>query len=270
MDENCYAKSIEDKPVSNQFPAVKHHLAPGRLALPILLILLVLHLSEFIAAMDHLWPVALNIYALTVLVQWFHTGSNRLDAGQFARTLAISALPLLLLFPTYTTVTSLFQLEYSQVQLVVSVGLAVTYFNLGAVIFSGNKPIDGGRILPDGRRLLGEGKTIRGATGGLILSMGIGWITGIGAAAGLMIGMLTMLGDLSASLLKRRLGLARGHPVIILDQLDSIIFLLILESGFHTLGLGPWSLVAFILATFLVQVCGNYILFLLGKKQVPW
>jgi hypothetical protein len=79
-----------------------------------------------------------------------------------------------------------------------------------------------------------------------------------------------MLGDLLASLLKRRLGLARGHPVIILDQLDSIIFLLILESGFHMLGLDQRSLFALILATFFVQVCGNYILFLIGKKQVPW
>ena len=113
--------------------------------------------------------------------------------------------------------------------------------NNAAVLFGGGRPIDGGRT-HDGKRLLGDGKTWRGTAGGTVT--GILVALGLNALVPLVptedflptFPMLVvvalpfgaMLGDLCASLLKRRLGRERGTAVPGLDQLDFVIGALVL------------------------------------------
>jgi hypothetical protein len=88
-------------------------------------------------------------------------------------------------------------------------------------------PLDLGLTLSDGRRLLGSHKTWRGilaAVCGCALAaalLGLHWWTGAGFAG------LALLGDALSSLCKRRLGLAPGLDVLLLDQLPEALLPLI-------------------------------------------
>jgi len=87
-------------------------------------------------------------------------------------------------------------------------------------------PIDAGKLFVDGRRLLGDGKTWEGfATGSLygsILAILISVATcnPLLAYGGILASLGAMLGDMFGAFIKRRLGLERGAPAPILDQLD--------------------------------------------------
>jgi CDP-2,3-bis-(O-geranylgeranyl)-sn-glycerol synthase len=160
-----------------------------------------------------------------------------------------------------------------------------------AVLAGGGRPIDGGRTV-GGRRLLGDGKTWRGTAAGTLagvaLAIGLNAVRpdvaaamGVGsdlpafplrAAFGLAFG--AMLGDIGASLLKRRLGRQRGAAVPGLDQLDFVVGALLLAAL-----LAPtWTVATFslprlavvLIATPLLHVTTNAGAYLLGLKAEPW
>jgi len=124
--------------------------------------------------------------------------------------------------------------------------------NALAVLVGGGKPIDGGRTWKDGRRLLGDGKTWRGLIVGAFLGMTIGF--GLTIAARIInaseYGFLELntflggpgnifilfslcfgglLGDITESFFKRRIGKDRGEDWFVFDQLDFIIGALVLS-----------------------------------------
>jgi CDP-2,3-bis-(O-geranylgeranyl)-sn-glycerol synthase len=86
------------------------------------------------------------------------------------------------------------------------------------------RPVDGGRLLSDGQPLLGRSKTWRGLATALaatpLLAMLFAWQPSLGLA----VGAAAMIGDLSASYLKRRLGLAPSTNVPGLDQIPEALF----------------------------------------------
>jgi CDP-diglyceride synthetase len=87
----------------------------------------------------------------------------------------------------------------------------------------GNQPLDGNHLLADGHPLLGPSKTIRGVFAAVLCTalaaplFDLGWLQGAG------FGLLAMLGDIGSSFTKRRLGLASGHSVPLLDQLPETL-----------------------------------------------
>lgn len=86
-----------------------------------------------------------------------------------------------------------------------------------------SRPLDAGLRLADGRPLLGSSKTWRGLAAALIatplLALLIGWPVWLG----LTIGATAMLGDMLASFLKRRLGLAPSTNSPGLDQIPEAL-----------------------------------------------
>jgi len=122
--------------------------------------------------------------------------------------------------------------------------------NPTAVLFGGGTPIDFGKVLRDGNRLFGDGKTWRGFGGGVMCGIILGLILwGIATAfypqlsfgpfpEGLVPIILlpigALLGDLAGSYIKRRIGKARGAPVIGLDQYDFFVFAILLIMLFQT------------------------------------
>jgi CDP-2,3-bis-(O-geranylgeranyl)-sn-glycerol synthase len=158
-----------------------------------------------------------------------------------------------------------------------------------AVVAGGGRPVDGGRTWR-GARLLGDGKTWRGTVAGtlagVLLAAGLNAVrpgvvaaTGLdlpgfppAAAAGLAFG--AMLGDLLASLLKRRLGRERGAAVPGLDQLDFVVGALglaaLLAPAWTLATFSPGRLVVVLLATPLLHVVTNAGAYLLGLKTEPW
>jgi CDP-2,3-bis-(O-geranylgeranyl)-sn-glycerol synthase len=68
------------------------------------------------------------------------------------------------------------------------------------------RPIDKGLVLGDGQRLLGNTKTWRGFFSAIFLTTVIATLCGLEPLTGLLFGALTMVGDILASFVKRRLG----------------------------------------------------------------
>jgi CDP-2,3-bis-(O-geranylgeranyl)-sn-glycerol synthase len=161
--------------------------------------------------------------------------------------------------------------------------------NSAAVVVGGGPPIDGGRTL-GGRRLLGDGKTWLGTVGGWAAGATLGLLLNqlhqpavgllgvalprfpLAALVALPLG--SMLGDITASFLKRRTGRARGQPFPGLDQLDFVVGALALTAvaapgWFTAVFTGPVLLVVLV-ATPLVHVGANVIAYGTGLKDEPW
>lgn len=109
-----------------------------------------------------------------------------------------------------------------------------------------NDPLDGGRLFSDGKRLLGDHKTIRGCLGAVAMGMLLGIIFGFPWWVGLLTGSLSMLGDLSSSFIKRRMGMLCGNVCAGLDQ--------IFEGAFPFLVLWPWFSLEWMEVVFLVTL----------------
>jgi CDP-2,3-bis-(O-geranylgeranyl)-sn-glycerol synthase len=159
--------------------------------------------------------------------------------------------------------------------------------NSSAVLFAGKTPLDLGRNFVDGKRVFGSGKTFRGIIGGTLSGIVVGLLlqliknsTHIGVPsfeplsviAALSLG--AMLGDLTKSFFKRRLGMDRGDPLPIVDQLDFVIGAWVLTyaffSGWFTLNFTLPVIVVVLILSPLLHLGVNIIGFKLGKKKEPW
>lgn len=158
-----------------------------------------------------------------------------------------------------------------------------------AVLAGGGAPIDGGRTW-NGKRLLGDGKTWRGTAAGIVAGAILALILNavhspVASALGVTLptfptaAIITlpagaMLGDMTASFLKRRTGRERGAAFPGIDQLDFVVMSLLLT----LLAAPTWTLdtfdfpvlvVVFVL-TPLLHLVTNGIAYALGLKDEPW
>ena len=156
-----------------------------------------------------------------------------------------------------------------------------------APLARGKRRIDFGKKFFDGRDILGAGKTWEG----LVLALFAGTLFGmlevylyptlnpIALEAGFSLYKLSpvsvffvalgaMVGDMIGSFIKRRLGLERGAPAPLLDQLDFVFGAFLFASFF--LPLTPLSVILFLIITPFVHYLASYIGHKLGVKKVPW
>lgn len=158
-----------------------------------------------------------------------------------------------------------------------------------AVIFGGGIPLDFGGTYNDGRRILGDGKTYRGTIAGIACGIlaglslnliasnlslptfgdGIGQIPIlVGLSAG------SMLGDIVASFFKRRIGLKRGAPLFIIDQLDFVfgswILTYLLAPVWFMENFTPTVLLVALIITPILHRVTNIIGYRIGAKREPW
>lgn len=164
------------------------------------------------------------------------------------------------------------------------------YFSNGAgLLFGGGMPVDFGKSDKNGVRWIGDGVTWKGLIGGTLIGIITGIIQGLAApyilsnfgqfittpiitnvSEGILIGFLlgfgALLGDALGSFLKRRLGIGRGKPAPILDQLDFLIVALILVSFVVKL---DWVFIVMaIVLTLIIHLLANTGAYLLGLKDV--
>ena len=161
--------------------------------------------------------------------------------------------------------------------------------NNAAVLAGGGAPIDGGRTV-DGRRLLGDGKTWRGTAvgtvAGVVLALALNRLAPAAAAAtdialptfslpaaiGLAFG--AMLGDISASFLKRRTGRERGAAFPGVDQLDfvagAVVCAALLDFGWFTATFTLPVVGVVLVLTPVLHVVTNGVAYLLGLKSEPY
>ncbi|MDN5358827.1 MAG: CDP-2,3-bis-(O-geranylgeranyl)-sn-glycerol synthase [Candidatus Diapherotrites archaeon] len=129
-------------------------------------------------------------------------------------------------------------------------------------------PVDFGLVLGDGRRLLGDGKTFEGLFIGVLLGTAAGYIvfTPFGLPYNpFLISLGALLGDMVGSFAKRRIGLPRGDPAPVLDQLDFILGALALAGPFTAA-----ETAIIILITPLIHGAANIIGYFIGVKNEPW
>jgi len=169
--------------------------------------------------------------------------------------------------------------------------------NPAAALLGGGTPIDFGKCAKDGRRIFGDGKTWRGLIGGIIVGIIFGviqmllqyfcnltflpqhtWATIIPLSIG------ALLGDLTKSYFKRRLGKERGSKWPIADMYDMVIgslvlmtIVLLITSGvswftenFTSVWFGIAVLVAIFIVSPLMHRGTNIIAYMFKLKDVPW
>lgn len=171
------------------------------------------------------------------------------------------------------------------------------YFpNPFAAVFGGGKPIDGGRVLSDGRRILGDGKTYRGLFAGIFFGLLVGsvqiWLnirgfeilgvempafgSDIASAFKVVLALAigSLFGDMFMSFFKRRLGLKRGAPLPLVDQLDFVlgawVFTYLAAPVWFMSNFTFWIVVTVVVMTPLLHLVTNVIGYLIGVKKEPW
>jgi len=145
---------------------------------------------------------------------------------------------------------------------------------VGSRFYGRGHPIDFGITLPDGRRMLGNGKTWEGLLTGIMAGTLFGFIESIilgrsVIAASLISSAGALLGDITGSFIKRRIGLERGEPMPLLDQLDFYLgaLALLYLDGYR---FEPLSVIVMMLIIMVLHISTNRIAYLLGLKSVPW
>ena len=167
--------------------------------------------------------------------------------------------------------------------------LPAYFSNGGALAFGGGTPVDFGKTDKNGIRWIGDGVTWRGLIAGTLIGILTGAVQGYlaqfilpeigpylitpivtdihsGILIGFLLGLGALVGDALGSFLKRRIGIGRGKPAPILDQLDFIIVALIFVSPFVNMNL-QFIAIAIIL-TLIIHLIANTFAYLLGIKDV--
>jgi len=161
--------------------------------------------------------------------------------------------------------------------------------NSSAAFFGGKTPIDGG-IYWGKNRLLGDGKTYEGLAKGISCGFLVGVVQHLFLGGNLnlpafgvfpfflvtlfCLSVGTMLGDLLGSFIKRRVGLQRGAPFPLVDQLDFVagawllLFLFARDWFIESFSLN--IIIAVVIITPLLHLLTNYVGFKMGRQDVPW
>jgi CDP-2,3-bis-(O-geranylgeranyl)-sn-glycerol synthase len=131
-----------------------------------------------------------------------------------------------------------------------------------------NWPLDGGYLTAKDRHLLGPSKTVRGLIASVLTTAAVAQLIGIGWQVGMMIGAFAMLGDLSASFIKRRLDLPPSSQAVGLDQVPESLFPLVpCAVVFDLLW---WNVLFLVMAFWLLDSLLSRLLFQLGIRRRPY
>jgi CDP-2,3-bis-(O-geranylgeranyl)-sn-glycerol synthase len=140
------------------------------------------------------------------------------------------------------------------------------------VITGGGYPIDFGKNFFDGKPIFGKNKTLLGFFYGLVVGTVVGLVESIVFGYPLLFGLVlslgALLGDLTGAFVKRRLGLAPGALLPVIDQVDFIVGAIVFSFLIMTLS---WELILVVLIiTPPIHLLTNFAAYKLGFKSNPW
>jgi len=147
--------------------------------------------------------------------------------------------------------------------------------NAVPVIAGGGRPMDFGRNFLDGKRIFGKNKTFRGFFFGWAVGVFVGLVEGMvfgTARLSVLFSVLTPLGalcgDLAGAFVKRRLGIAPGGLLPVIDQVDFVVGAILFSLP---LAIIYWELaVAVLVITPPVHLLTNFLAYKLKLKNNPW
>ncbi|NOR47440.1 MAG: CDP-2,3-bis-(O-geranylgeranyl)-sn-glycerol synthase, partial [Methanosarcinaceae archaeon] len=146
------------------------------------------------------------------------------------------------------------------------------------------------------RRILGDGKTYRGLLVGIVCGLLVGLLQMRLVSSGFAVfgttlpafGMSTtssvivilalscgsLFGDMFMSFFKRRLGLKRGAPLPVIDQLDFVLgawlFTYLISPEWFIAMFSFWIVVTVLVITPVLHLVTNIIGYFIGVKKEPW
>jgi CDP-2,3-bis-(O-geranylgeranyl)-sn-glycerol synthase len=144
--------------------------------------------------------------------------------------------------------------------------------NAAPVLGGGGKPLDFEKKFFDGKRIFGANKTFRGFLFGLIIGVAVGAVDCIAFGFPWLFAVLTplgaLLGDLAGAFLKRRLNIAPGGLLPVVDQIDFVVGALLFSLPLMILS---WQLaLAVLLITPPIHLFTNFLAYKLKLKKNPW
>lgn len=145
--------------------------------------------------------------------------------------------------------------------------------NAVPVLVGGGLPLDFGKNFYDGKPIFGKNKTFRGFFSGLTVGTLVGFMeafffTEYPVSFGFLLSLGALLGDLAGAFLKRRIGVAPGELLPVVDQIDFIIGALVFSFPFNVFSLELALTV--LLITPPLHVITNFTAYKMGLKSNPW
>ena len=144
--------------------------------------------------------------------------------------------------------------------------------NAAPVLAGGGLPLDFGKNFVDGRQVFGKNKTFRGFFFGLAIGVLVGLTENFLFGYPLLFSVLSplgaLMGDLAGAFLKRRLAIAPGGLLPVVDQVDFVVgaILFSLPLLIITLELA----VAMLIITPPIHLLTNFLAYKLKLKSTPW
>ncbi|MCW4000025.1 MAG: CDP-2,3-bis-(O-geranylgeranyl)-sn-glycerol synthase [Candidatus Bathyarchaeota archaeon] len=148
------------------------------------------------------------------------------------------------------------------------------------VLAGGGKKMDFGRNFVDGKRVFGNNKTWRGFFFGWLVGVGVGLAEGAvfgfdnyPVAFALLIPLGALLGDLTGAFIKRRLDIAPGGLLPVVDQVDFVVGAVVFSLPLALAGWAGvnWAVaITVLLITPPIHLFTNYLAYKLKLKKNPW
>jgi CDP-2,3-bis-(O-geranylgeranyl)-sn-glycerol synthase len=144
--------------------------------------------------------------------------------------------------------------------------------NAAPVLAGGGLPLDFGKNFVDGRRVFGKNKTFRGFFFGMAIGILVGLVEVLLFGYPLLFAVLSplgaLLGDLGGAFLKRRLDIAPGGLLPVVDQVDFVVGAIVfsLPLAIITLDLA----VTMLIITPPIHLLTNFLAYKLKLKSNPW
>jgi CDP-2,3-bis-(O-geranylgeranyl)-sn-glycerol synthase len=144
--------------------------------------------------------------------------------------------------------------------------------NATPVLAGGGLSMDFGKNFFDGRRIFGKNKTFRGFFFGFTIGVLVGlmeyWAFGFPLLFCFLSPLGALLGDLTGAFLKRRLNIAPGGLLPVVDQVNFVVGALVFSLP---LGIVSWQLaVTVLLVTPPIHLFTNFVAYKLKLKSNPW
>jgi CDP-2,3-bis-(O-geranylgeranyl)-sn-glycerol synthase len=147
--------------------------------------------------------------------------------------------------------------------------------NATPVLAGGGSKMDFGKSFYDGKRIFGNNKTFRGFFFGWAVGIGVGLVEGLvfgfqnyPILFSVLIPLGALVGDLTGAFIKRRIGIAPGGLLPIVDQVDFVVGAIVFSIP---LAIIYWQLaVTVLLITPPIHLFTNYLAYKLKLKRNPW
>ena len=131
-----------------------------------------------------------------------------------------------------------------------------------------NTAVDFGYKLPDQQAIFGDSKTWRGIFAAFIATPIATWLLGYSLLTGLLIAVYAILGDLTSSFIKRRLGKQTSSMAPLLDQIPESLFPALMMMQTFKL---DFALVMLLVIIFIIiELLLSHVLYKWGVREQPY